>query len=186
MATHFLHKDDETLYFVTFTCFKWLPLFEATNSYDLVYKWFGILEKKGVRIYGFVIMPNHVHSLIYIPKDGENLNKLVGNGKRFMAYDLVKRLEKQRHTHILNLLKDGVQENERIKGKKHKVFRLSFDAKVCDDDEMIGNILEYIHTNPVSGKWQLVDDYLNYEHSSARFYEYNEDHRYCNLFHYRE
>jgi hypothetical protein len=28
-----------------------------------------------------------------------------------------------------------------------------------------------LHHNPVSGKWNLVNDYTDYEHSSASFYE---------------
>ena len=28
------------IYFITFTCYKWMPLIELTNSYDLVYNWF--------------------------------------------------------------------------------------------------------------------------------------------------
>ena len=31
--------------------------------------------------------------------------------------------------------------------------------------------LQYIHRNPVNGKWKLVNDYMDYEHSSASFYE---------------
>jgi putative transposase len=31
--------------------------------------------------------------------------------------------------------------------------------------------LEYIHNNPVNGKWQLAKDYVGYHYSSARFYE---------------
>ena len=31
--------------------------------------------------------------------------------------------------------------------------------------------VNYIHRNPVSGKWKLVDDYRLYEHSSAGYYE---------------
>jgi putative transposase len=31
--------------------------------------------------------------------------------------------------------------------------------------------LEYIHFNPVSGKWNLAKGYLDYHYSSARFYE---------------
>ena len=31
--------------------------------------------------------------------------------------------------------------------------------------------LDYIHHNPVSGKWSLVNDFAEYEHSSASFYE---------------
>ena len=36
---------------------------------------------------------------------------------------------------------------------------------------MIQQKLDYIHTNPVKGKWMLADNYLDYPHSSAGFYE---------------
>jgi hypothetical protein len=31
--------------------------------------------------------------------------------------------------------------------------------------------LEYIHNNPVKGKWKLAKDYFSYHYSSVRFYE---------------
>jgi hypothetical protein len=31
--------------------------------------------------------------------------------------------------------------------------------------------IDYIHFNPVSGKWNLAKDYLDYYYSSAGFYE---------------
>ena len=186
MATHLRRSEDELLYFVTFTCYKWLPLFEITNTYSEVYKWFKIIEQRGARIVGFVIMPNHVHCLIYISRGGEKLNRIVANGKRFMAYEIVKRLKSQSREDILSILHMGVQDNERLKGKKHKVFRLSFDSIICQDDEMPSSILHYVHANPVNGKWQLVTDYLNYEHSSARFYEVDKPHIHCDILHFRD
>ena len=33
--------------------------------------------------------------------------------------------------------------------------------------------LDYIHLNPVSKKWKLTNDFREYEHSSAKFYELN-------------
>lgn len=35
--------------------------------------------------------------------------------------------------------------------------------------------LDYIHKNPVSGKWNLVTNPLDYFYSSIRFYELNQD-----------
>ncbi len=186
MATHLQRTEDETLYFITFTCYKWIPLFEITNTYSEVYKWFKVVEEKGARIVGFVIMPNHIHCLIYITKGGENLNRLIANGKRFMAYEIVKRLRVINRQDILAVLRNGVQKNERKKGKKHKVFIPSFDSKVCVGDEQVGKMLAYIHANPVKGKWNLVDDYLDFEHSSARFYELGENHHSCDLCHFKE
>lgn len=60
------------------------------------------------------------------------------------------------------------------KRKKHQVFRLSFDAKEVVGNEAIVKVLDYIHHNPVSGKWELVDDFVDYPYSSAKFYELGE------------
>ncbi len=88
-----------------------------------------------------------------------------------MAYDIVGGLKKQGKENLLEELRSGVQKKELAKGKIHQVFRLSFDARECHDEKMIEQKLEYIHHNPVNGKWNLVEDFTRYEHSSAGFYE---------------
>jgi hypothetical protein len=44
-------------------------------------------------------------------------------------------------------------------------------VKECYAGEFTNQKLDYIHHNPVSGKWNLVNDYTLYEHSSASYYE---------------
>lgn len=61
------------VYFITFTCVRWLPLFEITNGYDAVYKWFDYLKQKGHYIIGYVIMPNHLHALIAFSKTDQSI-----------------------------------------------------------------------------------------------------------------
>ena len=91
MAVHItIHQGG--IYFVTFTCFKWLALIEVTAGYDLVYKWFDILSEGNNPIVGYVIMPNHVHLMVQYTNTTQPLNTILGNGKRFLAYELVKRL----------------------------------------------------------------------------------------------
>ncbi|MEO1257121.1 MAG: hypothetical protein AAFY41_19890, partial [Bacteroidota bacterium] len=58
---------------------------------------------------------------------------------------------------------------KKMKGKKHQVFRLSFDAKVLDEKD-VERVLDYMHHNPVTGKWNLVEDYAKYAYSSAGYY----------------
>jgi hypothetical protein len=72
---------------------------------------------------------------------------------------------------ILNYLAAEVSEREKKKGQLHKVFIDSFDAKAIYNEKFFNQKLNYIHLNPVSGKWKLVNDYTEYEHSSASFYE---------------
>ena len=184
MATHKQHLESTT-YFVTFTCYKWLALFEVTNSYSSVYNWFEIMKAKGADVLGYVLMPNHVHCLIHIANDSINLNKLVANGKRFMAYEIVSILKENNRIDMLDLLKKGVQKKELKKGKKHQVFRALFDAKPCFDQSMVEQKLTYIHANPVSGKWNLVTDFVDYKHSSASFYE-NGDKSLFEVTHYKD
>ena len=88
-----------------------------------------------------------------------------------MAYDIVNALKKQGKETILEQLRKGVEKKEKQRGKKHQVFRLSFDGRKCFTEKMIEQKLDYIHHNPVSGKWNLVEDFTQYPHSSAAFYE---------------
>jgi REP element-mobilizing transposase RayT len=159
------------IYFITFTCCRWLPLFEICNGYDSVYKWFDYLKKKGHYITGYVIMPNHVHTLLaFRNTQGQSINAIVGNGKRFMAYELVQKLEKLGHHDILTQLSSFVNKNERLKGKLHEVFEPSFDWKECSSDKFLEQKLNYIHENPYRGKWSLVQQPQDYVHSSAQYY----------------
>jgi len=91
-----------------------------------------------------------------------------------MAYEIVRRLEEKGHSHLVPLLARGVQKAEVKKGKKHQVFRLSFDAKELSSDQEVEAVLDYIHHNPVNGKWTLATDFVSYPYSSARFYEFGE------------
>jgi REP element-mobilizing transposase RayT len=148
-----------------------MHLFERTNSYDLVYSWFTILKKEGIEIIGYVIMPNHVHCILYFPEADFDLNKKLSNGKRFMAYEIINRLELANDTNILNILQDATTERERKKKQLHKVFKDSFDGKPIFSEKFLIQKLNYIHNNPVTGKWKLATDFISYEHSSASFYE---------------
>lgn len=182
-----LHHDQNSnsFYFVTFTCFKWLHLFREANAYDTVYEWFDHVHKNNVDVIGYVIMPNHVHVLLYFPEMPKSLNTIIGNAKRFMAYEIIKRLQEKKANHLLDLLHGGVKRREQKKGQIHKVFEESFDAKDCYSEEFIFQKLHYIHHNPVRKKWNLVNDFTDYEHSSASFYE-NGVKRYKRLVHVSE
>jgi len=107
MAVDKAHIFDPGIYFITFTNYKWIPLFDITQSYDLVYKWFDIVKSLGHHNVGYVIMPNHVHVLIGYRGGSKSINTIVGNGKRFMAYDIVARLKETNNTNLLATLAGG-------------------------------------------------------------------------------
>ena len=163
--------EKDGIYFITFTCKNWLPLFELTNSYDVVYKWCDHLKENGHYITGYVILPNHLHVLIGFKALTQSINTIVSNGKRFIAYEIVKRLQEQNNTAILKTLSDGVISSDRRREKLHQVFENSFDAKECRREEFIKQKLSYMHENPCKGVWNLAGSPSEYLHSSALFYQ---------------
>src|SRR5665647_3697448 len=168
MAVNTPIEQTEGLYYITFTCTKWLPLFEITNGYDMVYKWFNYLKSKNHFAKGYVIMPNHLHVLIDFCASSQSINTIISNGKRFMAYDIVKRLQERKENDILNKLQGFVIRPDKDRGKKHQVFERSFDCKPITTQHFFLEKLNYIHNNPCSGVWKLVDNPVDYKHSSAK------------------
>ena len=49
-------------------------------------------------------MSNHVHTIIHFPSPGYNLDKTMSNAKRFMAYEIVNRLENSKNNKVLQEL----------------------------------------------------------------------------------
>src|SRR5882672_7213655 len=97
-------QQDHSIYFVTFTCFKWKWLFDLSDSWYTAYKWFDALFNKGIWVTGYVIMPNHIHTLLYFLQMPKSLNIIIGNAKRFMAYDIIAGLEKKKQIPLLEEL----------------------------------------------------------------------------------
>ena len=156
------------VFFIPFTCARWLHLFQLTNGYDAVYKWFDHLKAQGHCIAGYVIMSNHVHLLIGFRTSGKSINTIIANGKRFMAYTLVNKLEAQGNKEMLDQLASYLTKTEKLQKQKHKIFQPSFDCKECYNLAFMQQKINYMHLNPCkAGLVKLPEDYL---HSSAKYY----------------
>lgn len=173
-------------YFITFTCYQWKPLIQLTSAYDAVYKWFDYLSNNHTSILGYVIMPNHLHALLHFQQMEQKLNTIIGNAKRFLAYEIIKRLQSGKQEDLLDELFYAVDMNNKNKGQLYRVFENSFDAKQCFTEKFILQKLEYMHNNPVSKKWHLAEDFTSYQHSSAGFYHGTGTSAFKNLNHYSE
>ena len=158
------------MFFITFTCHNWLPLIDKVSGYNIIYNWFDHLKEYGHFVNGYVIMPNHVHALISFINAKQSINTIIGNGKRFMAYEIIKRLEENSEAGILQQLSAHVEPIRRANKKLHEVWETSFDWKDCRSNTFVWQKLDYMHSNPCTGKWQLAANPIEYFHSSAKFY----------------
>ena len=174
MAVRKLRSKPDAVYFATFTCYQWLPLLEQVNGYDLVYNWMHQAHSLGYRFFGYAIMPNHAHFVIRVPQDGA-INTVLSNGKRLLAYEIIERLKADGRNSILTQLSSGLRPSDVARGQKHRVFATSTDLIECFSGKMIEAKLKYIHANPISKKWRLAEDAVEYPHSSFAFYVRGED-----------
>ena len=95
-----------------------------------------------------------------------------------MAYEMVNRLQERKDYSLLNKLQESVTSSDKDRGKKHQVFERSFDCKPITTQHFFIEKLNYIHNNPCSGIWKLVENPTDYKHSSAKQYIAGEEGEY--------
>ena len=121
----------------------------------------------GNKVYGYVIMPNHIHVLLEISDSSPIISKLIQNAKRFLAYQIITLLKQDKKEEILNVFANQAQVNKKA---QHKVFADRYDSKFVADLDFFNEKLNYIHNNPCQAKWQLAKLPEQYPHSSASNY----------------
>ncbi|MBK7484543.1 MAG: hypothetical protein IPI72_17775 [Flavobacteriales bacterium] len=97
------------------------------------------------------------------------MNTVLANGKRFLAYEIIERSKALGLDDVLLQLQQGVRASDSARKQKHRVFATSTDLIELFDARTIEQKLKYIHANPVSKKWHLVDDAVEHPHSSFAF-----------------
>jgi DNA phosphorothioation-dependent restriction protein DptG len=112
---------------------------------------------------------NHLHALIGLKNSNQSVNTIVSNAKRFMAYEIIKRLKGDQQKELLDQLSRAVKEPDRKRGKLHQVFQPSFNCKECFTEAFTEQKLTYMHENPCKGKWNLAISPGEYRHSSAGY-----------------
>ncbi len=95
----------------------------------------------------------------------------MGNGKRFIGYEIVRRLQAQKQHSVLSLLAEEVSSVQKKRGKHHELWQGTFDVKECRTEKFILQKLIYMHENPCAERWKLCAKPYQYEHSSAAFYD---------------
>jgi putative transposase len=121
-----------------------------------------LVTDKRIILYGYVIMPNHIHLLREICEE----HKLINVQRDFLKFTAqqIKFDMKDNNDPFLNKLK--VKEPDR----KYQFWQKKGLSVMLFKPETIRQKLDYIHKNPLQKKWQMVDDPKDYQFSSAAFY----------------
>lgn len=158
------------LYFTTSTVIDWIDLFTRPIYKRIVVDSLRYCqENKGLELYAWVLMSNHIHFIAGINGDN-SISDILRDFKKYTSKQLVK----------------AIQENQQESRKEWLIDRLSFRAandrritnfKLWQDGSYIETIstynfyeqkLNYIHMNPV--RQEITEQPEEYLYSSARDY----------------
>lgn len=164
-------NDQNAVYFLTLTIVDWIDIFTRKEYKEEVVESLNFcVERKGLEIYAWCLMSNHLH-LLCRSKEAFNLSDTIQDFKKFTAKKIIESLEKEsvesRVNWILERLKLNGATQQRI--SKYKFWKDALHAIWIESPEFFEQKLHYIHQNPVVA--MIVDEPGEYLFSSARDYD---------------
>ena len=125
-------------------------------------------EQKGLELYSWCIMSNHVH-LVASASEGFKMSAILRDMKKHTSKQIIKAIHEQpesRRDWLLLMMKTAALKNS--KKQEYQLWRNDNHPIVLYRDKVIQQKIDYIHHNPVeSGIVMHPEDYI---YSSARNY----------------
>ena len=150
-------------HFITCTVLHWLPVFTRPSSVQIIVDCLNHLKKSDeLKLYGFVILENHLHLII----SSDDLPKTIQKFKSYTAKNIIQLLK----TNHLNTLLDQLMFYKKAH-KAHTNFQIwqeGYAPKLIQSNEMMSQKLDYMHQNPVKRGYVELAEHWRY--SSALNY----------------
>lgn len=154
-------------YYITGTLTEWLPLFRRLDVRGILCDSIkAAVDDCGVSIAAFVVMPDHVHLLVYLP-DGGVLHRFCKIWRGRSGRRIARVMRGGEDERVLSVLRAHARGRSEFAVWKEQVRALPIHSA-----RKLRDVIHYIHANPV--RRQLVDDAGAWPFSSFRFYESGE------------
>lgn len=164
----YIITDQNAMHFLTFTVIDWTDVFTRKDyKLELVDSMNYCIKEKGLIVYGWVIMSNHMH-VIWEANEGYKLSEIIRDFKKFTAKRIIKMIEEgseSRKEWMLEKFETAGKRLRRIskykfwKDSNHAIYLGEHDTKMMDQK------LNYIHANPI--KAMIAHNAEDYVFSSA-------------------
>ena len=152
--------------FLTFSCYRNLPLFRNDAIKDCFVSYLGIAcDSPDVQLLAWVVMPEHVHLLLLPHVERLTVRQFAQNLKRIVACRVLHRWRELDAPVLAKLVDHGGQQHfwQADGGYDHNVR----------SDASLSSKVQYVHDNPVAA--ELVAAPCDWLWSSARWYEGRDD-----------
>ena len=168
MPTGYQIKEQDALYYVTIQVVYWVDIFTRQCYRDIVVDSLRYCQQnKGLEIFAFVIMSNHIH--LIIRSQNNDLSGVLRDFKKHTSKRITESIEtatESRKAWMLRLFAHAAKRQNK-KGD-YQVWTHENHAIQLYSNVAIQEKLNYIHLNPVrSGIVEKPDDYV---YSSAKNY----------------
>ena len=149
--------------FFTATILEWKPLLREDRYKEIILSSLRFLvQNNRVAVYGFVLMPNHIHIIWHI---GE------GHKREDVQRDFLKYTAQQMKWDLMKSNPAALEEfRVNAKDRLYQVWERNPLTVDIYTEKVMRQKLQYIHHNPLQEKWQLCTVPEAYPWSSARFY----------------
>jgi REP element-mobilizing transposase RayT len=115
-------------------------------------------------LFAFFILPSHLHFIL--KPENKAINEILQDFGSFSAHTILHQLRMDQRDDLLKFF----HEQRRDARHQHSIWQ-DIQAKNVYSNEFLSQKMEYIHSNPVSKDWRLVEDRADYKYSSACFYD---------------
>ncbi|MND96448.1 Transposase IS200 like protein [compost metagenome] len=142
--------DQEGIYFITFSVVQWVDIFSRSLYADIVVESLRFCQKeKGLIIYGWCIMSNHVH--LIIRSNGMNpLSAILRDFKKFTAGKILKGIDhaaESRRSWMLWIFKSARENNP--DDKIYQFWQQDNHPEELITNRFMQQKLDYLHNNPL-------------------------------------
>ena len=168
MKEGYVIREQEKAHFITATVVDWIDVFSRKSYSDCIIECFDYcIKNKGMILYGYVIMSNHIHMIIQ-SNEGK-LSDLVRDFKKFTAKSILDKIQNEpesRREWMLERFELATASHSR--NKNYQFWQYGNHAEEIYTEKFMWSKLDYIHMNPVrAGIVLKVEDYI---YSSASNY----------------
>ena len=162
-------KSDKA-YYITMTVVGWLDVFTRKNHRDVLIESLKYCQKeKGLIIYAYVIMSNHIHMIVQT-SEPHQIKDTIRDFKKFTSKKILFQIQNEPESRREWMLK--IFEDEAEQSKKHKTYKfwqVGNHAIEVFTEKFIWGKINYIHENPVRAG--LVKQQWDWIYSSASNYQ---------------
>lgn len=158
------YTELDEVYFWTITIRAWVHLLRSDEYKIIIIESLKFLCNKGlIKIYGYVIMPNHIHLLWeQLKMNGKEFPK--NSFEKFTAHQFQRKLKEEDPTVLNKFLVNASDRSYNFWQRDPLAIRI-FNRNMAEQK------LNYIHNNPLQQHWSLCKFPEDYRFSSASFYE---------------